>query len=448
MSIHAAKGLEFEAVILPMLWKDHYLGRSGPGQRFVIPSGLRKDSPLWQEKKDFSSAGKFAAALRQERQEEERRIFYVACSRAKSILLFSHSRYGSREDLEDEGKKPRDIVPFFPELAGGSSRIIPLGEEAAAFLSQIGAGCPEENYSGKEKYFDGGGRETFPKAAERTVYDWEKTGDRLAKEVKMFSGRKSVMPLDPERSPVENTGRKEPGQIPAPGAAGKHGSLYPLTPLLDYLECPVMYKWRYVHSIPGKYNEAMETGEKVHKYIEDISRLRYHKHPAEGSRILAGADKEIRPFVEAFLDSRLAGIGPGRPQELFLERLFYYRTKDSFITGKLDRLDLNGEKAEIIDYKTGKYRGNSLSRRYRLQLSVYMAAVCDILGIAPGHTAGSILFLGDGKIITVKGKSRDIKDDISILTDAIDSINRHQFEPVESRDCRKCSYRLLCSDSL
>jgi DNA helicase II / ATP-dependent DNA helicase PcrA len=459
MSIHAAKGLEFKAVILPMLWKDHYLGRSGPGQRFVIPSVLRKDSPLWQEKKDFSSAGEFAAARRQERQEEERRIFYVACSRAKSILIFSHSRYGSQEDLDDEGKKPRDIVPFFIELAAGSSRIIPLGEEEAAFLSEMGAGCLERHDIGKEKYFGGKGKETARKAADRTVYDWKKAEDRLAEEVRMFSVRKSGLQLDRERSPVENIGRKEPVQMPAPlresspaggtrTGSGKKGSIYPLTPLLDYLECPVMYKWRYVHSIPGKYNEAMETGEKVHKYIEDISRLRYRKYPAEKNRILAGADKEIRPFIEAFLDSRLAGISPGRPGELFLERLFYYRTRDRFITGKLDRLDLNGEKAEIIDYKTGRYRGNSLSRRYRLQLSVYMAAVCDILGIAPGHTMGSILFLGDGKIITVQGKSRDIKSDIRILTDAIDSINRHQFQPVEGRDCRRCSYRHLCSDSL
>jgi len=458
MSIHAAKGLEFKAVILPMLWKDHYLGRSGPGRRFVIPSELRKDSPLWQEKKDFSSAGKFAAALRQERQEEERRIFYVACSRAKSILLFSHSRYGSKEDLEDEGKKPREIVPFFPELAGGSSCIIPLGEEAAAFLGGIGAGCLEHNDKGKEKYFGSKGKKTVRKA-ERAAYDWEKTEYMLAKEVRKFSGSNSGMPRDPKRSPVEDTGRKElgpmpelPEESPPAGRAGtgsrKQGSIYPLTPLLDYLECPAMYKWRHIHSIPGKYDEAMETGEKVHKYIEDISRLRYRKFPAEDNSILAGADKGIRPFIEAFLDSRLAGISPGRPRELFLERLFYYRTKDSFITGKLDRLDLNGEKAEIIDYKTGKYRGNSLSRRYRLQLSVYMAAVCDILKIAPGHTTGSILFLGDGKIITVQGKSRDIKDDMGILTDAIDNINRHQFEPVAGRGCRSCSYRHLCKDSL
>jgi DNA helicase II / ATP-dependent DNA helicase PcrA len=440
MSIHAAKGLEFEAVILPMLWKDHYLGRSGPGRRFAIPSELRKDSPLWQEKKYFSSAGKFDDALRQERQEEERRIFYVACSRAKSILLFSHSRYGSQEDLEDEGKKPRDMVPFFLELAGGSSRIIPLGEEAAGFLSQMGAGCREHD-NGKEKYFGSEGKKTARKGAERTVYDWKRIEDRLAEEVGIFSGRK-----DPEEIPALPGGSPKAGRISA--VAKNHGSIYPLTPLLDYLECPAMYKWRYVYSIPGKYNEAMETGEKVHKYIEDISRLRYREIPAEGSHILAGADKDIRPFIAAFLDSRLAGIGPGSPEEMFLERLFYYRARDSFITGKLDRLDLNGKKAEIIDYKTGKGRSDSLPGRYRLQLSVYMAAVCDILGIAPGHITGSILFLGDGKIITVQGKGKDIKDDIGILTDAIYQIKKENFDPAQGRICSTCSYRNLCSDSL
>ena len=42
MSIHAAKGLEFEVVFLTRLWKSDYLGGKQPDEKYALPSGLRK----------------------------------------------------------------------------------------------------------------------------------------------------------------------------------------------------------------------------------------------------------------------------------------------------------------------------------------------------------------------------------------------------------------------
>ena len=70
MSIHAAKGLEFEAVFLPMLWKNDYLGRSSGKNGFVVPAELRNDGSIWKEKKNYRSAVSFKEDLKELKMEE------------------------------------------------------------------------------------------------------------------------------------------------------------------------------------------------------------------------------------------------------------------------------------------------------------------------------------------------------------------------------------------
>ncbi len=455
MSIHAAKGLEFEAVIIPMLWKNQYLGKSGSSSRFSIPSYLKKDSPVWQDKPGFSSASRFNDALKQQKTEEERRIFYVACSRAKSILLLSHSRYESREDLEGGGKKPRETVPFFDDLVKGSRHIIPLDKEAADYLSGI-----DESYPGSSmidgKYFNGTTGKPGRLAVRRKTYDWKKIEDNLAGALGILSrDKRKISPdlgnfLGPGISsgeieemlaePVRKTVKALNIQ-----RHRKSRTIFSLTPLLDYLDCPAMYRWRYEYSIPDRRNLAMEIGEKVHKYIENITRLQHGIGSLDKARLLNNSGKDIKPYIEAFLESRLADIVPGRPEKMFLERLFYYRSGKSFITGKLDRVDITRPGAEIVDYKTGTINSNSLPERYRLQLSTYMAAVSGITGIPLESARGSMIFLGDGKIISIQGNEYQIKQDMEMLAGAIDSISKGYFEPAETKDCRKyCPYKNLC----
>jgi len=138
MSIHAAKGLEFDAVIIPMLWGSDYLGRNAGNPGFAIPSELRKDNSIWSKKKDFKSAGEFKKALKELKIEEERRIFYVACSRARRILLLSYSRFKNKIDMIDEKKSPKELVPFLRYLLVENIRTIkPLGNDAEKYIYNI-----------------------------------------------------------------------------------------------------------------------------------------------------------------------------------------------------------------------------------------------------------------------------------------------------------------------
>ena len=103
MSIHASKGLEFEAVFLPMLWKNDYSPRPASG-KFKIPAALRKDRKIYSQKHSYKSREKFEAEIKKLNMEEERRIFYVACSRAKKLLFLSYSEQESESKSRQESE--------------------------------------------------------------------------------------------------------------------------------------------------------------------------------------------------------------------------------------------------------------------------------------------------------------------------------------------------------
>ena len=63
--------------------------------KFKIPASLRKDRKIYSQKHSFKSKEKFEAEIKKLNMEEERRIFYVACSRAKKLLFLSFSEQES-----------------------------------------------------------------------------------------------------------------------------------------------------------------------------------------------------------------------------------------------------------------------------------------------------------------------------------------------------------------
>ncbi len=88
LTVHKAKGLEFDTVFLPGLVAGRFPG-NGRAETLALPAGLGRGEPVTPER-----------ALA-----EERRLFYVAMTRARNELILSHAAdYG--------GSRARRISPF------------------------------------------------------------------------------------------------------------------------------------------------------------------------------------------------------------------------------------------------------------------------------------------------------------------------------------------------
>jgi len=121
-------------------------------------------------------------------------------------------------------------------------------------------------------------------------------------------------------------------------------------------------------------------------------------------------------------------------------------------TGRIDRIDRDGDKARIIDYKSGGVPSSGeITGGKSIQLSVYAEAVEQHL--LPGSTCAEARYLAVGKTerrealgLNGKGKWPDREANMAAsIARAVDGIQRGYFPPVRGGNtCYGCGQARAC----
>ena len=238
----------------------------------------------------------------------------------------------------------------------------------------------------------------------------------------------------------------------------------------DYLNCPLLYRFRTIDKLPEPPSIDAIRGTLVHLVLEKL----FSYPRTERSYDMAAAD--INPIWQEMKVARedVAQILPELKEEEFLfsaltllQRYFDLENPQSFepseleahvecdlneellIHGYIDRLDVapTGE-IRIVDYKTGKSPGLGFEEKSFFQMKFYALIIWKNLGRVPKRL--QMIFLGDGKILTQDPTEEElIKTQNKIEKIALDiqiSKSSGVWPTRKSRLCDWCSHQKICPE--
>ena len=438
MTVHAAKGLEFEAVFVPGLarglFPDARVQQNPARKGSSLDVELRRDRDLLPRFQDNMRA--FTDALREQEVAEERRTAYVALTRAKQHL-FASSAHWYGETLRAKG-----VGTFFVELKrwaeqeghqvsfnGGEGETNPLEGFRQGFVRPWpGPARPDDT----DALFPQGWRRAAAEALE------EGSIERAAPELLPEEGETVLTRGAQLRTLAEHLLERETamGFEPARPTSVSVGGL------IDYGRCPKLHYWSAVRPLPRFAGPRARIGSEVHRWIEMQSRgqatlLEVDDEPDLTLEELAGTHGTIENLRSAFLQSRFGHAVP-----LYAERPFILPVEGITIKGRIDAIyGLPESPWEIVDYKTGRPPAAD-DVLARTQLDVYALACIEVWHKRPEELRLTYLYLATGE-----ERSHDV-DDVASIRERVGAwlrgIGEGAFEPTPGPQCRWCDFRPFC----
>ena len=344
MTVHAAKGLQFPIVFLPSL-DESITPKSPPAvieenqQNHERPGFVFRYEPDREQRRQLPEFGRNRA----KELEEEKRLFYVAATRAMDCLVLSGFK-------PDDGKKPKGRLGYLVEAFG--SGILDKGKNKT---DEPGA-LPFDIFceADLEKRYEAG----------------KKTGAELSPGRRFMRGPVYAEPFEYE-----------------PAAMTK-----------DVTE-DILVKTAH-----GR--DWVLLGRLMHQVLEEISGGRLPLAPRfsdvrrRAEALLAGLHLVTdRARKEFFLDTLMGDMeamekkgileeivtpGPGKNKNAFSELSFVHEKAKTLYKGRIDRVLIKDDEVLVYDYKSFPTRRREmpdLIEKYRFQMELYREAARSIFGL-------------------------------------------------------------------
>ncbi|MGA9509982.1 MAG: ATP-dependent DNA helicase [Candidatus Sulfotelmatobacter sp.] len=255
---------------------------------------------------------------------------------------------------------------------------------------------------------------------------------------------------------AQNEGSRLPAWLELPAIDGLDARLS-ASAIETYETCPLQFKFEREWKLSRQLHAAMQYGAAMHRVLRtyyDSVRLRRTKPDDELLRqfsddLLSTAiqdDYQRDLYLEQGLDQLkefLAGTRAATlPEVLHTEEWFDVEIAGTKLTGRIDRMDRAPDgSVVIIDYKTGKARSQEDADE-SLQLSIYAMAA----GLKWGYRVSQLVFHNLEGNIPIISKRTDfqLEQARERVLAVVRGIADGNFKPKPDFYCNFCAFRGLC----
>lgn len=134
-------------------------------------------------------------------------------------------------------------------------------------------------------------------------------------------------------------------------------------------------------------------------------------------------------------------IEQNRPDPMFLEQPFTLKIGDVVLKGRIDRIDRCEGGIEIIDYKTGTPK-EKLSKEEKEQLYLYQIAAKDVLGLNPVKL--TFHYLKDNSRVSFIAEDDELIELRESVVSRVRSIRQGVYPPTPGFHCQFCDFADIC----
>ncbi len=383
MTVHASKGLEFRFVfVISMI--DQRFPSVARAEAIALPTGLTGSSK--------SSSGEDDDKLAH--LEEERRLFYVAITRAKEHLyLTSADDYG--------GTRKRKLSRFLTELGFDK----PAGRDATK----------------ADPFTDD--PSVPPPTAEAPIIHLPKQFSFT-----QLSAFKTC-PLQYKFAHVL--------KIPVFGKASfSFGKTMHETLHRYFVE------WMDQVSPPDRQEGSGVVDAMLPVPFDAMVRLfdenwqdDWYEDDTEREKFRLQGREQLKAFFDFLKDHP--------PAPAYLEQDFTLKFGDTILKGRIDRIDTVAGGVEIIDYKTGTPKvDGKIDASDKEQLYLYQMAARDILGL--NVVKLTYHYLQDNSQVSFIGDADDLLNLQEKILDRVDGIKKSSFIATPGFHCQFCDFKDIC----
>ena len=387
MTVHGAKGLEFPQVFLLRV-NNKKFPATERSRVFEFPAALMKEG----------------APAEQFHIQEERRLFYVALTRAESRLTLTTL-------TEKKGKVPVFIEDIVMEPAIKRRDIHQLSPKLPERRSVV---KKENSQAGDLQLFPGsaGPPKIFSRIASWAVEFHPATPEPLTLSPSAVNGYRSC----PQQYLFSRSWSLKEG----PKAVLTFGSV--------------------IHTTIKRFVDQLRKGTKLP--FEEVSRIFETEWTSAGFEddyqergYKKDGMEQLRTFHAAMMEAAPRVLEQEKSFELPLEN-------NVIITGRMDQVNSLGRNdVEIVDYKTGKPKKDADAKK-DLQLSLYALAAKEIFEWNPVRLV--FHYLQNNQIQVTTRDAKQLDEAQKAVQEAAADIRAGEFPPKPGFVCRNCAYKPIC----